>query len=65
MTILILLESPAKCKKITEILKSLGYDVIVMASYGHVSDLDKKTLSIEVSNNFKPKYIHIYINYLD
>ena len=56
MTILILLESPAKCKKITEILKSLGYDVIVKASYGHVSDLDKKTLSIDVSNNFKPKY---------
>ena len=29
---------------------------IVRASYGHVSDLDKKTLSIDVNNRFKPKY---------
>jgi len=56
MTVLVLLESPAKCEKITKLLKSLGHDVIVKASYGHVSDLDKKTLSIETTNNFKPKY---------
>jgi len=57
MPTLVLLESPAKCKKITEILKSLGHDVVVKASYGHVSDLDKKKLSVDVSNNFKPQYI--------
>ena len=57
MSILVILESPAKCKKIGDILKSLGHDVVVKASYGHVSDLDKKKLSIDVSNQFKPNYI--------
>jgi len=57
MSILVLLESPAKCDKITKYLKSLGHNVIVKASYGHISDLDKKTLSIDTSDNFKPKYI--------
>ena len=50
MPTLVLLESPAKCKKITEILKSLGHDVVVKATYGHASDLDKKKLSVDVSN---------------
>jgi DNA topoisomerase I len=57
MPTLVLLESPAKCKKIGDILKSLGHDVVVKASYGHVTDLDKKKLSVDVSNNFKPQYI--------
>ena len=56
MTILVILESPSKAPKISKYLKSLGYDAIVRASYGHVSDLDKKTLSIDVNNRFKPKY---------
>ena len=56
MTILVILESPAKAPKIEKILKSLGHDVIVKASYGHISDLDKKSLSIDVNNNFKPIY---------
>ena len=56
MPILVLLESPAKCDKIKKILKSLGHDVVVKATYGHLSDLDKKNLSIDTSN-FKPKYI--------
>jgi DNA topoisomerase-1 len=29
----------------------------VKASYGHVEDLDKSTLSVDVQNNFKPNYI--------
>ena len=57
MPTLVLLESPAKCKKITEILKSLGHDVLVKATYGHMSDLDNKKLSVDVSNSFKPEYI--------
>jgi len=56
MTVLVLLESPAKCEKITKLLKSLGHDVIVKATYGHVSDLDKRKLSIETNNNFRPSY---------
>ena len=56
MSVLVILESPAKCDKIKKILKSLGIDAVVKATYGHMSDLDKKTLSIDVSN-FKPKYV--------
>ena len=54
--ILVIVESPGKIKKIEQILGS-GY--IVKASYGHFRDLDKKSLSIDVSNNFKPTYITI------
>jgi len=56
MSILVILESPAKCEKIKKILKSLGIDAVVKASYGHISDLDKKHLSIDLSD-FKPKYV--------
>lgn len=51
---LVLLESPGKIKKIQEFL---GSDYIVKASFGHVQDLDKSTLSIDIENNFKPNYI--------
>ena len=52
--ILVIVESPGKIKKINEYL---GNNYIVKASFGHVQDLDKKTLSIDVENNFKPLYI--------
>jgi len=52
--ILVIVESPGKIKKINEYL---GSSYIVKASFGHVQDLDKKTLSIDVENNFKPFYI--------
>jgi DNA topoisomerase-1 len=52
--ILVIVESPGKISKIKQYL---GNDYIVKASYGHVQDLDKKTLSIEVENNFNPLYI--------
>ena len=52
--ILVIVESPGKIKKINEYLGS-GY--IVKASFGHVQDLDKKTMSIDIENNFKPLYI--------
>ena len=54
MSILVIVESAGKIKKINEIL---GSNYIVKASYGHVQDLDKKTLSIDVENNFNPLYI--------
>ena len=52
--ILVIVESPGKTKKISEYL---GQNYIVKASFGHVQDLDKNTLSIDVDDNFKPFYI--------
>lgn len=51
--ILVIVESPGKIAKISQYL---GSDYIVKASFGHVQDLDKATLSIDVENNFKPFY---------
>lgn len=53
MTILVIVESPGKIKKIQSFL---GNDYIVKASFGHVRDLDPKQLSIDPNNNFKPNY---------
>jgi DNA topoisomerase-1 len=52
--ILVLLESPGKIKKIQDYL---GSNYIVKASFGHVQDLDKSTLSVDIQNNFEPNYI--------
>lgn len=54
MSTLVIVESPGKIKKLTEYL---GSNYIVKACYGHVMDLDKKTLSIEIENNFNPLYV--------
>ena len=51
---LVVVESPNKTKKIESIL---GSDYKVVASFGHIMDLDPKSLSIDVANNFKPNYI--------
>lgn len=51
---LVIVESPDKNNKISSYL---GDGYIVKASIGHVQELDKKTLSIDVDNNFKPYYI--------
>jgi DNA topoisomerase-1 len=53
-TKLLIVESPGKIKKIKSFLSS---DFAVSASIGHIRDLDKKTLSIDVNNNFKPTYV--------
>ncbi len=50
---LIIVESPAKAKTIG---KFLGKDYVIKASMGHIRDLPKKTLGIDVDNNFKPRY---------
>lgn len=50
---LVIVESPAKAKTIN---KYLGKNFIVKASLGHVKDLPKKDLAVDVENGFKPKY---------
>lgn len=50
---LVIVESPAKAKTIE---KFLGDDFKVMSSYGHIRDLEKKDLGIDIANNFKPSY---------
>ena len=53
---LVIVESPAKAKTIG---KYLGNKYIVKASMGHVRDLPKSQMGVEVENNFAPKYITI------
>jgi len=50
---LVIVESPAKAKTIENYL---GKDYIVKSSYGHVRDLEKKGLAIDIDNNFTPDY---------
>lgn len=50
---LVIVESPAKAKTIE---KYLGGDYIVASSIGHIRDLPKKNLSIDVKNGFEPIY---------
>ena len=50
---LVIVESPSKAKTIEKILGK-GYEVT--ASYGHVIDLPKTKIGIDVENNFEPKY---------
>jgi len=50
---LIIVESPAKIKTIK---KYLGPEFEVQASVGHVKDLPKSKLGIDLENNFKPTY---------
>ena len=54
MSTLVIVESPGKIKKIKSIL---GDGYIVLASQGHIRDLDPSNLSIDVNNNFTPNYI--------
>lgn len=50
---LVIVESPAKAKTIE---KFLGKDYTVMSSYGHIRDLEKKGLGIDVEHSFAPVY---------
>ncbi len=50
---LVIVESPAKAKTIE---KFLGKDYRVVSSFGHIRDLAKKNLGIDVENNFAPNY---------
>lgn len=56
MSKLVIVESPAKAKTIKKYLGS-GYEVV--ASMGHVRDLPKSKLGVDVENNFQPVYTEI------
>ena len=51
---LVIVESPSKAKTIG---KYLGNDYIVKASMGHLRDLPKSTMGVDIENNFEPEYI--------
>ena len=53
---LVIVESPAKMRTIK---KFLGSSYTVAASMGHVRDLPKSTMGIDIDNDFEPKYISI------
>ena len=50
---LVIVESPAKAKTIE---KFLGKDYVVKSSFGHIRDLAKKDLGINIGEGFKPVY---------
>ena len=56
MSKLVIVESPSKIKSVK---KYLGTGYNVMASKGHIRDLPKKELGVDVENNFKPKYVNM------
>ncbi|MBL7726926.1 MAG: type I DNA topoisomerase, partial [Dinghuibacter sp.] len=51
---LLIVESPAKAKTIEKIL---GSDFEVKSCYGHIRDLEKDEMGIDVKNNYQPRYI--------
>lgn len=53
---LVIVESPAKAKTIE---KFLGKNYKVVASIGHIRDLPKSTMGVDIENDFDPKYINI------
>src|SRR6202165_782242 len=50
---LVIVESPAKAKTIN---KYLGKQYVVKASLGHIKDLPKRDLAVDVENGFEPRY---------
>ena len=56
MSKLVIVESPAKAKTIG---KYLGSDYVVKASMGHLRDLPKKKMSIDIEHDFQPEYVPI------
>jgi len=53
---LVIVESPAKAKTIS---KFLGRKYKITASMGHVRDLPKSQMGVDIENNFEPRYITI------
>lgn len=50
---LLIVESPAKAKTIE---KFLGSDFVVKSCYGHIRDLEKDEMGIDINNNYSPRY---------
>ncbi len=59
MKSLIIVESPAKAKKITQLLGNSNYKVI--ASFGHIRNLSKKNMGVDIENGFEPIYENLPI----
>ena len=53
---LVIVESPTKAKTVS---KMLGSDYKVVASVGHIRDLPKSKMGIDIDNNFEPEYINV------
>ncbi|HLC19008.1 MAG TPA: toprim domain-containing protein, partial [Thermodesulfobacteriota bacterium] len=53
---LVVVESPAKARTIN---KFLGKDFLVMASVGHIKDLPKSKLGVDIERGFEPEYVKI------
>ena len=53
---LVIVESPAKAKTIN---KFLGKDYVVESCFGHIKDLPKNKLGVDIDNSFKPTYVVI------
>ena len=53
---LVIVESPSKAKTIG---KYLGPEYVVKASMGHLRDLPKSTLGVDLEGDFEPKYIPV------
>ena len=56
MSKLVILESPGKAKTVK---KYLGSDYEVVACMGHIRDLPKSKMGVDIENNFEPKYIEM------
>ena len=54
MKSLVIVESPTKAKTIQ---KFLGNDFIIRSSFGHVRDLPKRELGVDIEHGFEPKYV--------
>ncbi|QQG42570.1 MAG: type I DNA topoisomerase [Candidatus Giovannonibacteria bacterium] len=57
---LVIVESPTKAKTISQFLgkdSATAGEFVIESSYGHVRDLPKSQLGVDVENNFQPKYI--------
>lgn len=54
MKSLVIVESPTKAKTIS---KFLGKDFKILSSFGHVRDLPKNDLGVDVEHDFRPKYV--------
>lgn len=55
MSKLVIVESPAKAKTIS---KFLGREYVVKSSFGHIRDLPKSKMGIDIEHNFDPQYIN-------
>ena len=53
---LVIVESPAKCRTIN---KFLGEDYTVTSSMGHIVDLPKDRMGVDIEHGFKPEYVVI------